>query len=153
MSNETQTAPEAPSPGNNEQQKIIATTSVAPPIPVPANHDVYIDPKKVYLRHPRTGEVKPVKIGWSWVLFLFSPVFGLPLFLRRLYIWGGVMLVIWVVNLFLPFVGLPIMLGMEIWFGIKGNEMTAKNYLEHGWQWMNPDSDAVKRAKLLWRLS
>ena len=45
---------------------------------------------KVAMKNPKTGEVKEVKVGWSWTLFLFSCFFGLPLFLRKLNLWGGI---------------------------------------------------------------
>jgi hypothetical protein len=41
---------------------------------------------------------------------------------------------------------------LAVWMGIKGNEMTAKNYLERGWQFAEPESDVVKTAKGRWGL-
>lgn len=121
---------------------------------------------KVAMINPKTGEVKEVKVGWSWILFLFSGFFGLPLFLRKLHVWGGVFLVLWLVYLVVPSLfyneeealGLSIVLnliflGLQIWLGIKGNEMTAKNYLELGWNFINPDSDEVKFAKGKWGIN
>lgn len=118
------------------------------------------------MTNPKTGEVKEVKVGWSWILFIFSGFFGLPLFLRKLYIWGGVFLVLWLVYLVVPSLfyneeealGLSIVLnliflGLQIWLGIKGNEMTAKNYLELGWNFTNPNSDEVKFAKEKWGIN
>jgi hypothetical protein len=116
---------------------------------------------QVSFKNPKTGEMKRVKVGWSWTLFFFSGVFGLPLFLRKLYIWGFVFLALWAVNLlvssstsenadaakvFMFFVGL----GLAVWLGVKGNEMTAKNYLEQGWTFAEPQSDAVKFAQGKW---
>lgn len=43
-------------------------------------------------RNPRTGELREVKVGWSWTLFFFSGLFGLPLFLRGLHVWGALFL-------------------------------------------------------------
>ena len=43
--------------------------------------------------------------------------------------------------------------GLAIWMGIKGNEMTAKNYLEHGWTFDEEESDSVKFAKGKWGIS
>jgi hypothetical protein len=116
---------------------------------------------RVALKNPRTGEVKEVKVGWSWTLFLFAGVFGLPLFLRKLYIWGFVFLVLWVVNLLGPYaagadgIGISVLmffvfLVLQIWLGIKGNEMTAKNYLEQGWDFADPRSEAVRFARGKW---
>ena len=121
---------------------------------------------KVAMTNPKTGEVKEVKVGWSWILFLFSGFFGLPLFLRKLHVWGGIFLILWIVYIIAPSMmqneeealGLMILLnlvflGLQIWLGIKGNEMTAKNYLELGWNFINPDSDEVKFAKGKWGIN
>jgi hypothetical protein len=43
-----------------------------------------------------------------------------------------------------------VFLGLQIFMGIKGNEMTAKNYLESGWVFSEPDSEQVKIAKARW---
>ena len=122
---------------------------------------------RVTLKNEKTGELKQVKVGWSWILFLFSGLFGLPLFLRRLYVWGGIFLILWVANFyFIPSVEagsegeiifasismIVIFLCLQIWLGIKGNEMTAKNYLENGWIFSNLESDDVKFAKQKWRI-
>ena len=121
---------------------------------------------KVAMTNPKTGEVKEVKVGWSWILFLFSGFFGLPLFLRKLHVWGGIFLVLWSLYIIFPSMmqneeeALSLMillnlvfLGLQIWLGIKGNEMTAKNYLELGWNFINPDSDEVKFAKGKWGIN
>lgn len=119
-------------------------------------------PVKVTMKNPKTGELKEVKIGWSWTLFLFSGFFGLPLFLRKLYVWGGVFLALWILSFAL--VGFTdgdapadwiltfIFFGLEIFVAIKGNELTAKNYLELGWEFTEPDSDTVRMAKGKWGL-
>jgi len=120
---------------------------------------------KVAMKNPKTGEIKEVKVGWSWTLFLFSGLFGLPLFLRKLYIWGAIFFALWIVNMVAPS-ALPeneglvlsislgvIFLALEIFVGIKGNEMTAKNYLENNWTFVEPDSELTKMAKMRWGIS
>jgi hypothetical protein len=121
---------------------------------------------KVTVKNPNTGELKQIKCGWSWTLFFFSGFFGLPLFLRRLYVWGGLFLVLWAINLLGPAVigdedsalGLQVLmffvfLALQIWLAIKGNEMTAKNYLEHGWKFIKPQSDIVRIACGKWGIN
>ncbi|RBQ26354.1 hypothetical protein [Arcobacter sp. CECT 9188] len=118
---------------------------------------------KVSMTNPKTGEEKEIKIGWSWILFLFSGFLGLPLFLRKLYIWGGIFLILWIVYIVAPSLfysdeealGLYIILnliflGLQIWLGTKGNELTAKNYLELGWKFTDIDSNETKYAKEKW---
>ena len=120
---------------------------------------------KVAMKNPKTGEVKEVKIGWSWTLFLFSGFFGLPLFLRKLHVWGAICLALWVVHLLtigiVPgearvIIILPlyiVMFGLQSFVAIKGNEMTAKNYLENGWTFVEPDSKLTKMAKMRWGIT
>ena len=74
--------------------------------------------------------------------------------------WGGVFLVLWVLNLYFSVSSTDIyivlqvvIIGLIIWIAIKGNEMTAKNYLENGWSFTAPDSDEVKYAKGRWGIS
>lgn len=119
----------------------------------------------VTMRNPKTGEVKEIKVGWSWTLFLFSNAYGLPLFLRKLTTWGNFMLIFIAIGNMITWVAPAIRvidasvgilawaLGFAIFFGIKGNEMTAKNYLELGWEFCNPDSDEVKMAKTQWGIN
>ena len=79
--------------------------------------------------------------------------------------WGSIMLALWVIvnvgtsimpasaaELTGSFVGLAV-LGLLILFGMKGNEMTAKNYLENDWEFAEPDSELVSMAKQTWGLS
>jgi len=120
---------------------------------------------KVAMKNPKTGEVKEVKIGWSWTLFLFSGFFGLPLFLRQLHVWGAIYIALWVIHLatltFIPgearaIIVLPnyiVMFGLQCFVAIKGNEMTAKNYLKNGWTFVEPDSKLTKMAKMRWGIT
>jgi hypothetical protein len=120
---------------------------------------------KIKMKNPRTGEVREIKVGWSWQLFLLSGLFGLPLFLRKLNVWGGIFLALWVVNLIGPGLAGPgdatglgilllfVFLGLQIWLGVKGNEMTAKNYLELGWTFVDQDAEGLAFAKGKWGIA
>jgi hypothetical protein len=105
---------------------------------------------KIAFQNPQSGEIKLVKVGWSWLLLFCSGVFGIPLFRRQLTTWGLVFLAINVVALvcqitsanpaaqaMLIVVNL-LALVLAIFMGIKGNEMTAKNYLARGCGLLNP---------------
>jgi len=118
---------------------------------------------RVTLQNPRTGEIKVVKVGWSWSLFLLSDFFGLPLFWRGLNRWGLAVLVLWAVEAVLSdapsdtgmaesvlvFIGA----GLHLWLGLKGNEITARKYLEHGWVFADRDGDATRLARSRWGIS
>ena len=114
---------------------------------------------KVQLKNTTTGEVVQIKVGWSWTLFFFSPFLGIPLFMRKLHVWGGVFFGFNAFHFVLlnidpiSFVLFQlIFVGMIIWIAIKGNEMTAKNLLERGYEFVDPDSDVVRFAKVRWGL-
>lgn len=123
---------------------------------------------QVVMKNPRTGQLRDVKIGWSWTLFLFSNFFGLPLFLRKLTMWGCVFLVLTVISVGLGFVfprgaGLVaaslvnvVEFGLSIYLAIEGNELTAKNYLELGWNFVEPEMvefEVLKFAKFKWGIN
>lgn len=118
----------------------------------------------VALQNPFTGETTRVKVGWSWVLFLFSGAFGIPLFRRKLQTWGFVFLAINLVamvcqiaidnaaaQLLLILVQL-LAIGLIIFMGVKGNEITAKNYLAQGWTFVDPNSEITRYAKMRWHI-
>ncbi len=121
---------------------------------------------KVTLTDPDTEETKQVKVGFSWVLFFWSCVFGIPLFLRKLHAWGCVFLALeiigWGLNL-MSSSSKPIwvsalivsvgILSLSLWMGLRGNEVTAKNYLDMGWKFQNPTSKAAIKARKAWKLS
>ena len=123
---------------------------------------------QVKLRNERTGEIKDVKVGWSWTLFLFSWFLGLPLFLRKLPTWGAAMLALcilfWVLSAFtsdtdpmsqiniLYYIVDTVLFGLTIFFGIKGNELTAKNLLENGWKFAAEEDQATHFARTKWSL-
>lgn len=111
---------------------------------------------RVSLKDGKTGTMREVKVGWSWTLFLFSGLFGLPLFLRRFPACGFVFLALWAVGLLGPLAGgnvsaiavllLSLFVLLHVFLGIKGNEMILRNYLEQGWRFAEPDSDAAQLA-------
>lgn len=93
-----------------------------------------MDKKEYVLVHPLTGEIRSIKNGFSWTCLLWSWFFGIPLFIRKLYIWGVVMIV-------LQFSSFPdesgviglVMLVLSVVLGFKGNEWAVKRYLAKGW--------------------
>ena len=111
---------------------------------------------RITLQNPRTGEMRRVKVGWSWTLFLLSDFFGLPLFLRGLNSWGAAVLALWAVSVLAPdgesvavFAGV----GLHIWLGLKGNEMIARKCLDRGWVFADGDDDAARLAQMKWGLA
>lgn len=117
----------------------------------------------VGFKNPKTGEVKHVKCGFSWTLFFWAGLLGLPLFLRKLNTLAIIVLVLWAMSLLVgPFgmnskvlqvIMICTSMGFQIWLGYKGNELTAKNYLEHDWIIAEPNSEFTKIALRQWGLS
>jgi len=116
---------------------------------------------KIVMKNPRTGELKALKVGFSWVLFLLSPFFGIPLFLRRLYLLGGLMIAVNIASSALAgastasnpsglFIGLLVQAGFLAYLGAKGNELTAKSLLEKGWIFAKPESLEAQYASSRW---
>lgn len=120
---------------------------------------------KVTFQHPKTGELKQVKIGFSWTLFFFATVLGIPLFMRKLTGLGFLALIICLANAILPeldadrdvrrlvsILTFNAAFGMNVWVAITGNEKTAKRLLERGWVFAHPHSPEAKLARQKWRL-
>ncbi len=126
----------------------------------------------VTLKNPRTSEIKQIKIGWSWVLFFFAGLWGIPLFLRRLYVWGGIFLFLGIVGMCQSWIAYLVAedeattavmgigtlgfslayVGLNIFIAAKGNELTAKNYLECGWVFAMPNSMETVEAMRRWNI-
>ena len=43
-------------------------------------------------------------------------------------------------------------MALGIFIGVRGNELTAKNYLEKGWLFLEPDNETTRMAKERWKL-
>jgi hypothetical protein len=102
--------------------------------------------RDLLLENPKTGAVKPFRDGFDWILFLFSGVLGIPLFLRGLPLWGAVFVGLWIVDLALVWL-LPrhwslggqavmaaIFFGLQLWLGFRGRELMLRSYVARGWR-------------------
>ncbi len=123
-------------------------------------------PPAIRLRHKQSGKEKRVATGFAWDLFLFSGVFGLPLFWRRLHAWGAIILALWCLDLVIGRVPVSAasahtaegvlfaaFLILQLALGFIGNRLTAKAYLAHGWTVDQPGDAGVKRVIARWKLA
>jgi len=119
----------------------------------------------VSLQNPYTKEIKSLTTGWNWILCLFSPVLGIPLFQKGLANWGFVFLALNGASILgriqggsLGWSTLSVLtnlmtLGVMVFMGLRGNELIAKHLLSRGWQFVDPNSDAVRYARLEWKIA
>lgn len=113
----------------------------------------------VSFRNRHTGEIKSVKVGWSWVLFFFGPVFGIPFWMRKVYTYGA-LVVGWNISCGIAseIGGLDTvaMVGgvvLAVLLGLRGNQLTAKYYVENGWELAEPEDQASIEAMEKWALA
>lgn len=129
----------------------------------------------VALRNKKTGKIKSQKIGWSWTCLFFSPFWGIPLFFRKLYGSGAVMLLLALlqqgrtqeqiqalrqgthqysaagayVEIILDL--LPVVLA--IFFAATANRMAGRKYLRHDWEFAEPNSESTQMARGKWGIA
>lgn len=113
-----------------------------------------------------TNEIKTVKAGPSWILLFFTSFLGIPLFIRKLNTWGFVVLGIYILNIIFALIFfydegrlqainmlfLFVFIGINIFFCINGNKMTALNYIDLGFKIHEQDENKINYIKVLWNL-
>ena len=122
-------------------------------------------PPAIRLKQKQSGREKRVSTGFAWDLFLFAGVFGLPLFWRRLHAWGAVIMALWCVDLVIgrvPVSGVTVrsleaalfavFLAVQLWLGFRGNRLTARTYLAHGWTVDQAGDLGTRRVIERWKL-
>lgn len=118
--------------------------------------------------HPVTGEKRQVKIGWSWTLFFFGTFFGIPFFIRKMYSWAILMCLLLISYLTTVFLSIEsradeanlyltlfqfALFGLQGYFLVDGNKMTAKYYLNQGFRIENDDEFVKKQVKIAWKFT
>lgn len=112
---------------------------------------------EVALRNEKTGEIKNLKVGWSWTLLLFGQFFGIPFWARKVYS-QAILMVAWDIL----FVVVPesesgfrlvgsVVMGCAL--GFFGNKLTAQYYLKHDWAFVDPETEAAEYARQQWGLA
>jgi len=116
------------------------------------------------LKPPGGGRIRWIKDGFAWDLFVLSPLLGLPLFWRKLHAWGAVVLAIllawFIADRFLAgriemIAGIGFTAAfflIDLFLGWRGNRLTARAYLRHGWTVDHPDYAATRKLMARWKL-
>jgi hypothetical protein len=116
------------------------------------------------LKPPGGGRIKWITDGFAWDLFVLSPLLGLPLFWRKLHAWGAAMLGLWLLSIALGtapdgqpkwIAGMALTAAfflLDLFLGWRGNRLTARAYLRHGWTVDHPDYAATRKLMARWKL-
>lgn len=111
---------------------------------------------QVMFTEPKTGQKKFMKVGFSWMLLFLSPIYGLGLFIRGLILHGLAVFIFCIVVVILnspatsAFLGL-LLIAVAIFYGVKGNELSAKSLIAKGWTM--PDNDSTTEyARARWSI-
>jgi len=124
---------------------------------------------RIGLKPPGGGRLKWVRVGFAWDLFVLAPLFGLPLFWRKLPQWGAVilgLLLTWFVAWFVLHVSLRmdhaanaagmiyfvVSFALQLYLGFRGNRLTARAYVRHGWSVDHPEYAATRKIVQRWKL-
>ncbi len=120
----------------------------------------------VTFQHERSGELRSIKVGWSWTLFLFSQLWGIPLFLRQMFDWAMIMVILSALSFIFMLAGEVdetslllgmaigcVVIGISVYMGLRGNELTARQMLRQGWIFADPSDAASVHARRTWSLA
>ncbi|HZL59760.1 MAG TPA: hypothetical protein VFC38_08660 [Stellaceae bacterium] len=119
---------------------------------------------RIGLKPPGGGRLKWVRVGFAWDLFVLAPLFGLPLFWRKLPQWGAVMLALLLADVLLGLFlsGRALNLAgialagvyflLDLFLGVWGNRLTARAYVRHGWSVDHPEYAATRKIVQRWKL-
>lgn len=134
---------------------------------------------KIYFKNLKTGEVQTVNTcKWDWFLFLFSGLWGIPLFFKKLYTWGFIFFFLQLsylhyytqlssIDSYGSYGSIPpaysayilatiilfiLIIALDVYFGLYGNKLLAVNYLDNGWKILNKDMNEIKDTFKRWNL-
>lgn len=134
---------------------------------------------KLEMVNPANGEKKQMPFGFNVQFLVFSNLFGLPLFFKRMWGWAWLMFFLSTAQFWLFFKRLSAILSamkvqdyyalpqsdpadtaltsvlfvLAVLLAVKGNEWAVKGLLKKGWRFVQPDQEAVKKAAAKWKLS
>lgn len=123
---------------------------------------------KIHFKNQKNNAIYHANLGWDWGAFFALFLLGLPFFIRKMNVLGFYcVLFSFIISVeqialshmsnwgssdqeFYDILSFGILLGICIYFGIKGGALTARHYLEDGYSITTSDENLVKRAKAKW---
>jgi hypothetical protein len=120
---------------------------------------------KIAFKNPKGDTIYWAKVGFDWGAFWgFFILGGLPFFLRKMNIWGAYCLAFTLIAA-IELTGVPSKeIWSEVWWiallqflisiylGLRGGKLTARHYLEEGYEFHTKDKDFIALAKNKWNL-
>jgi ribosomal protein L40E len=122
---------------------------------------------KITLYNKNSDQIHMASIGFSWSLFLFSGILGIPCFIKKLYGYGFVFLIIDIVSIvnymtndsLVTFTNvnmtLLFLIGsnvvsfiLSVLIGINGNKLSIKSYLDEGYSFVHQNDPYVRMIKM-----
>lgn len=119
----------------------------------------------VLFKNENTGEMKEVKLGFSWTILFFGTFFGIPFFLRKLYAIGAAIIVanlVYGAVMQYTFESGDLGLASSFYLGYTvanvvlafiGNKLGAKKLVELGFKIVEKDETRRSFIKAKWELS
>ena len=117
---------------------------------------------KLTLVNQEKRDRRDVSVGFDWVAFISTIIFGIPHFIRGQNVIGAIFLVLGLAGFFIPmpeneeeavFFSLFILvlyLGLSIYMGVVGKKLYVKHLLANGYEFDDEASDIVGFYKQKW---
>ena len=126
---------------------------------------------------PSSGDRDVLRIGFNFQFFLFAGLFGIPLLLKGMWKWGGLMFSLSCLGYYFDYkkmqeayqitsfadlisfdpVNSPedlvsaVTLILSVVLGFMGNKWRAYDMFKKGWRFVDPDAPMSRKAALQWK--
>lgn len=121
---------------------------------------------KVRFVNPTTKDIRSATTGFDWPAFFSMFIFGIPHFLRGMWVPGGIGVGFFFATMLMTGIAstpeiqqgyllamILARIGFGAFFGLKGGEQYAKCLLARGYQLEDPDSEVAQQARTKWAIA
>lgn len=118
---------------------------------------------KVRLVNPTTKDIRSATTGFDWPAFFSMFIFGIPHFLRGMWVPGCIGVGFFLLTMLLTgaaptpelsktflWIMVAARVAFGLFFGIKGGEQYAKALLARGYQLEDPEGEIAQQARMKW---